>query len=170
MLLPAIWPTGAWAAAEAGKLMLRGESDVQRPVGLDGEWHFFPNQLVEPEQLHARSSTAIGAKVPSGWGSTALSAQPRQGIGTYWLELVVGNALPRPLTLHFQRFCGASTIYFFADTKRTSKPLLELGHLGTTRSDEILAGGDTLIDRPSCRESGSRVDCRSVQSRCRRRA
>ncbi len=148
MLLPAIWPTGAWAAAETGKLMLRGESDVQRPVALDGEWHFFPNQLVGPEQLHARRSSAIDAQVPGGWGSKALSAQPRQGVGTYWLELVVGNALPQPLALHFERFCGASTIYFFADTKRSAKPLLELGHLGTARQDEILAGGDTLIDLP----------------------
>jgi len=139
----------AWAAAEAGKAMLRGDSIAQHPMALDGEWHFFANRLIYPDQLAAESAGAAAVPVPSGWGSKLFPMQPKQGVGTYWLELVVGNTVTQPSALHFQRFCGASTIYFFADGKHAAKPLLELGKLGSTRVDEVIAGGDTLINLPT---------------------
>lgn len=148
LLLRAVWPCGTWAAAEAGKVMLRGDTAVQRPISLDGEWHFFPNRLLAPEQLGTLSGTATTAPVPGGWGSAVLPIQPMRGVATYWLEIVVGNAITQPTALHFQRFCGASAIYFFADGKHPLKPLRELGTVGTSRETETVAGGDTLIALP----------------------
>lgn len=148
LLLQGAWPCSTWGAAEAGKIMLRGDAAVQHPVSLNGEWHFFPNRLVAPEQLGTQSANATTAQVPSGWGSAIIPEQPRHGVATYWLELVVGNALVQPTTLHFQRFCGASAIYFFADGRHPTKPVRELGRLGDSRETEIISGGDSLITLP----------------------
>jgi diguanylate cyclase (GGDEF)-like protein len=81
-------------------------------------------------------------QVPGTWRNTGT------GIGTYWLEIVVNNEISQPLALRFQRFCGASAIYFFPDRNPSNAPLGQIGRLGANAKTEQLGAGDRLIELP----------------------
>lgn len=76
---------------------------------LNGEWFFYPGQLLNPEELPAETAHYI--KVPGGWEKrTKEYTQPARGSGTYRLLLKLPK-LQEPLTLKIKNIWMAHRLF-----------------------------------------------------------
>lgn len=140
----------ATPAAVNGTLALDGADILAAPVALHGNWRFFPERWVAPEQLGAAAAGATRIQVPGVWGpANAAQGNSGYGTGTYWLQLQIATAPTEPLALRFQRLCGASAIYFFRAGASAVQPLLYRGRMAHGPAAEIVAGSDTLATLPA---------------------
>jgi diguanylate cyclase (GGDEF)-like protein len=125
-------------ALEDGKLVLRGDSHVlQHPISLNGDWNYIAGRWVQPDELGSIMRFEQ-TRVPS-IARQSSTTSPQQHSGTYMLNLLVDTALTHPSALHFQRLCGAATIYLLRAGDTTALPLARLGQLNAPHR------GDTLF-------------------------
>ncbi|REK76842.1 histidine kinase [Paenibacillus paeoniae] len=119
--------------AQSGVLQLTEENWNKHDLfQLDGEWSFFPNQLLTPQEI-AMQDTASGTfiQVPGNWNGQSLAngvEMNGKGFGTYRL-LVEGVPTDRQLAIskRYIRFADA----LFVDGK-------QLGQSGTPSADPTL--------------------------------
>src|SRR5258708_13923506 len=83
-------------AAKKGILGLRGLNLSDKPVALDGEWGFFWEQMISPQNLGAAGKPAY-VPCPSLWTNLRLNGQklPAQGYATYTLTILLPSKRPR---------------------------------------------------------------------------
>lgn len=87
-------------------------SRSNHPAKLDGDWKFFPNQLITPAD-YAQANGTTTARVPSSWNQLIGSGSSTGvGFGTYALQLH-GSFIENDYGLLLQPICGASEVYFF---------------------------------------------------------
>jgi len=97
-----------------GKLDLRGfPIPVAGVLRLNGEWEFFPSQLVRPG---TDAVTSIAEKtfiqVPGAWeGEYPGNHDPTFLYGTYRLQIILDKALEQPLQLKISEIRTASAVY-----------------------------------------------------------
>ena len=93
--------------ASGGRLDLRG-ADLNRPLPLDGQWLFYPQALVSPDQLDALPPP-VTIEVPAQWNHQFVAERPfgAHGFGTYRLDLL----LDRPHEPHYLRVREISTAF-----------------------------------------------------------
>jgi len=133
-------------AVDAGQMVLHESSQLQRtPLSLDGNWHFFPGRWIGAAQLETAAAHAQTAAVPGAW--PAIGADASAKLGTYWLEILVDNAIGEPSIVYFQHLCGASAVYFFRDGEPASA-LARSGRPGLTPESEQPGGGKLLATLP----------------------
>lgn len=77
-------PTSESPEAKRGQLNLsQWDFDNEGIVFLNGQWDFYPQSLLLPEELSSRGANSI--KVPGAWGEE--DVQPAKGNGTYHLSV-----------------------------------------------------------------------------------
>lgn len=88
-------------------------------IFLDGDWHFWRDQLVAPAQMNADLPPSLLA-VPGRWTSQSVDGVPlsAEGVGTYRLRVLLPAEAPPLAMRHNQRFVawnvivnGAQTLY-----------------------------------------------------------
>lgn len=104
------------------------------PVRLDGEWEFYWNQLLTPEDFHGPRVPAGAAfiSLPGAWnGFNRRGVKPgREGFATFRLRILPGSG-KRELALHLE---GVHSAYrLWAD----GKLLVESGVVGRDVSEEV---------------------------------
>jgi two-component system sensor histidine kinase ChiS len=80
--------------AESGMLDLRDwNKDGESVLDLDGEWLFYPDQLLEQTEDFASASRYSSVSVPGNWKSelTGKKRSDAKGFGTYRLQIVLGK-------------------------------------------------------------------------------
>ncbi len=127
-------------------LLHEGGQPQQAALPLQGTWHFFPGRQVQPAELAELRDQAQSASVPGTWKSGDAVGQPR--LGTYWLELALDTPIATP-TLYFERFCGASAVYFFRADTPAAATFANNGRPGASAAQEQTGGGDLLLDLPA---------------------
>ncbi|MBT3222106.1 MAG: PAS domain S-box protein [Proteobacteria bacterium] len=83
------------------------------PVALSGQWSFYPNRLLKPEELQAKDVPPPGTiKVPGIWNGAVVGDARLSGLGhgTYRLRLLLPPH-EEQLALRFQTFGTAFTAY-----------------------------------------------------------
>jgi sensor histidine kinase YesM len=98
--------------ASRGVLDLREwDFDGNRSITLDGEWEFYPEQLVlGNEQGQTAYSEPAYIQVPSDW-RTSMPGQTPYGYGTYRLRIMVSGNLEQPYGFLVQKISAASAMY-----------------------------------------------------------
>ncbi len=96
-----------------GKADLMGiDFDHNKLVPLDGEWQFYWNKLLLPENLSSRQSPLPDSlmKVPGVWSANAGTNYPKQGFATYKLSLEYPSTLKDP-AIRVQYVANAYKLY-----------------------------------------------------------
>lgn len=107
-----VFPTADAPSPDNGVLDLRGW-DLQHsaPMRLDGEWAFFPNQLIDNHDLSTtndRSSTYI--QVPGDWeNSFPARVEDSFGYGTYRLRILI-DPLKEPAALWLKKIQSSAQV------------------------------------------------------------
>lgn len=95
---------------EQGVLDLRGwDFQQNRSIRLNGEWEFYPNQLLDAKET-APSSDAVMLQVPGDWRE-AMPDQSPFGYGTYRLRILVDGTIDQPYALWIKRIKTASQVF-----------------------------------------------------------
>lgn len=83
-------------------------------ISLNGEWEFYPEQLVS----NGETGQAVTLRVPGDW-RTVLPERSPYGYGTYRLRILVDGSLEQPYGFWIQKIYSSSTIY--ANGKKISE-------------------------------------------------
>ena len=119
-------------------------------INLTGQWKFFPDQLVNPQQLSLLSAHANSIGVPGSWHKK-ITAQPfpfqGHGVGTYWLSMT-GLTPNESINLNIDRSCSNARIYFFPANNPINRPLFKLGQTSKNAKLSKAYAGSTQINLP----------------------
>ena len=103
--LEVLFPTDASFRAEAGVLDLRGiDLQEQDVLTLDGQWEWYPDELLTSSQLQLRhvDAEARHIQVPGRWGGLTNDSRASSiGYGTYRLRIVM-DPLEQPIMFWFK--------------------------------------------------------------------
>ena len=102
-------------------LVDKGKADLNRPdfkqnklVALDGQWEFYYDQLLTPEDFVAKKSPQMDSlmKVPGSWNDKVAGTKgyPDRGVATYRLHINYPATLKNP-ALRIQRVATAYKLY-----------------------------------------------------------
>lgn len=101
--------------AVQGRLDLRGWNFAsQKPITLDGEWEFYPNALLAPQNGFAPDSGVKRSfiQVPSEWNSALPPSAPASyGFGTYRLRIALDQAPGQAFGIRITNLPTASALY-----------------------------------------------------------
>jgi diguanylate cyclase (GGDEF)-like protein len=75
--------------ADDGQILLHSDDFLQqKTIGLDGQWYFFPSQLVDPQNVEGLLKGATTIKGSGGWKFDSQDMQKQvEGYGTYYLKV-----------------------------------------------------------------------------------
>lgn len=128
---PASAETPSPPRAVLGSLDLRNEYFHQAgKVALDGEWSFYWDRLLTPEQLHADTGLLPGsyAKVPAPWSFNKLGGISNRGHATYRLEIWLDDRdAERIMAIHMPGVASAYKLWI------DGKPAASVGIVGTSQ-------------------------------------
>ncbi len=130
---------GKYPKAKQGVLDLRNWNfDTEGSLKLNGEWNFYWNQLIEPNEI-AKSQNVTSIKVPQSWRGKMINGKEIDNFGcaTYHLIVLLGEKKPRKMAINTLNIFTASKVFI------NNELIAEFG----TVSDqaEIAKGG--FIDR-----------------------
>lgn len=112
--------------AEHGVLDIRSTDITGKVMPLNGEWAFYPDQFVKPNQLSNGGASAL--RVPSDWRSVDQNEQKGSfGYGTYHLQVITN---PNDTNMYRLRFMGVSTA---SKVYINGEEAIELGRVGTDK-------------------------------------
>ncbi len=123
-------------AAEAstlspGTIDLRGDALTDGLVDLDGEWEFYWEQLLEPEDFRNERHEMVGyVSVPGAWNGYQVQEQdfPGQGYATYRVEIKIAEG-QQLLGIHLPRILTAYRLWI------NGEPAAAAGEVGRARED-----------------------------------
>jgi len=139
VLLPLLWGCGgtddAPPRARQGVMDLSAWNfDVNGPVDLNGEWEFYWQQLLSPEEFRSEDlpSDGLFLSFPSSWRHLKPQGKSlsRRGYATFRLKVLVGTP-GRELALHLGNIRSAYRIWV------DNKLLVENGTVGRTVAEEV---------------------------------
>lgn len=130
---------GKYPKAKQGVLDLRNWNfDTEGSLKLNGEWNFYWNQLIEPNEI-AKTQNVTSIKVPQSWQGKMINGKEIDNFGcaTYHLIVLLGEKKPRKMAISTLNIFTASKVFI------NNELIAEFG----TVSDqaEIAKGG--FIDR-----------------------
>lgn len=117
----------------AGVLDLREHSfEQQGPVRLDGQWKFYWNALLRPEQV-SEAPGPILIPVPGMWSDATLSESQisEYGYGTYHLQVLLPEECPETFGVRIGFIGSAARLYI------NGKLVYRAGGVGTTAAESI---------------------------------
>ena len=126
-------PAGDAYRAESGVLDLRGWSKTEIPcIALDGEWEFFWNQLISPQDRFQKSN--VYAEVPGTWSGTST------GFAAYRLRVLTD---PLEGTFALRHLTAGTAMNIFVDGQQ----VVTIGHVSETSDKAVPAyrTGVTLL-------------------------
>ena len=102
-------------------------------VNLNGEWEFFWEQFLMPEEYVTQKGKGLLVNVPSYWSSYILDGEelPGMGYGTYALTILLPENRPRVICMDIPVFDVAFNFYL------NDRLVHQSGTLGTSREEEI---------------------------------
>lgn len=116
----------------------RWDPQTQAYFSLSGQWNFFPDRLVNPEQLTELEDQAIAQSVPGTWNNVVSQESwhnAGHGVGTYWLKITGANA-NTVANLRLKHICSNTRIFFFPAGSPNLSPLKTIG---TASSNALLS-------------------------------
>lgn len=119
------------AKVKNGELVL--EEDVLNSkdyINLNGEWDFYPNELLMPDQID-KNDQFNQVAVPGSWINSGLESGTAIGYGTYSLKVTVEELTGELIGLRVNNINNASKIYVNGDL------VSNLGNVATNKSEEI---------------------------------
>src|SRR5690625_993005 len=134
----------------ADENVLQGEVDL-RDINilekgillLDGEWEFYPNQLIIDEGKSTKGETNY-AKVPDGWNEHFSEKKfAAHGFGSYRLKLLVDPAIESNFSIFFPSIRSASEIYI------NGKKLSQSGEIGKQPEQTVARNVPQYITFPA---------------------
>ncbi|WP_168118591.1 ATP-binding protein [Paenibacillus sp. HB172176] len=99
--------------AVQGVIDLRGwDFESSHTITLDGEWAFYPNQLLTNEEINSETTAAAASiQVPGNWGNPSGKRDDKAiGYGTYRLRILVDGGLDQPYVFWFHRIESSSLV------------------------------------------------------------
>ena len=99
--------------AENGVLDLRDfEFNEKNTLFLNGEWDFYPNELLTPEEIQANEASQ-SIEVPGNWATSLHPETPSSiGVGTYRLRILLPDEIRKEIySMHISSIRSASAIY-----------------------------------------------------------
>lgn len=137
-----------WVALPGSPAMSRGVLDASgvvleesRPLSLDGEWEFYPEQWVGASNL-SQAEGGLLMQVPGNWNAAFQHAdRPAYGYGTYHARIKLNPQQPdEPVALWFQSINTASEVEINGSVLARSGKLSESreGHTGKARAAVVV--------------------------------
>ena len=84
----------------------------QKTFYLDGEWDFYPNELLTQKEIQSGRYQATQINVPSNWGSVLNpNTDSTYGSGTYHLKILLPSHVTDVLSLNVTSLRSSSTLY-----------------------------------------------------------
>lgn len=106
-----MFPIDKSIRAVDGIVDLRGRDlDASSPLTLDGQWEWYPNQLLSSQSIQSEDHEARGIQVPGDW-EAALNpdSESSYGYGTYRLRILT-DPLEHPVGIWFKGIQASSEI------------------------------------------------------------
>ncbi|KMK78002.1 ATP-binding protein [Alkalihalobacillus pseudalcaliphilus] len=125
---------------QGGLADLRSMDLEEKYVSLAGEWVFYPDEIVHPNELNRNSSTIV---IPDNWNESIFRNQNYSTHGTYQLQIELPINRENPLTLRFLNIFSAASFFVNGELIGTFN---ELGH---QKHDRGLMRGPFRIDLPN---------------------
>lgn len=126
-----------------GVLIVKADELAVQPVPLNGEWAFYPNQLINPAKINSQPVASF-IQVPSWWSQ---NDKPNIHAATYRLKVIVPKDAPALAIYMPEVYCS---YYLFVNEKKIGSN----GIVGLTIADskpqwkpetyEFTSGSDTL--------------------------
>jgi len=119
--------------AENGILDLREvEWNDQTILDLNGEWTFYWEKLLQPENYKQFQNTGIPVSVPSYWSSYTIDGKsiPGMGYGTYGLQILLPEGMQSALCIDLPLFDVAYKFYL------NDRLIGQNGEVGKSREEE----------------------------------
>lgn len=119
--------------------------DEYKYKALDGEWFFFPNEFVEPENIEERISESELIKVNAHWNRQPKDGKDPflgQGYGTYYLKIILNSKSPQELSLRLMSVSSAYRLIINGET------LSIVGFPGKSIDEEIPFHKTQVVDLP----------------------
>ena len=123
----------------------------QPSIDLSGEWKFFPDQLITPQQLKQAAPAATTLYVPASWnGAIEQKPFPEQGhgTGTYWLTIQTPDHLKQPISLAINRSCSNASVFFYPANTIIQNPTSLIGNVSKSASTSTAYAGSRIIPLP----------------------
>ena len=145
VLLILFLPFGLNANVQKGILDLRNSSFSEKGIySLNGEWEFYWNQLLEPEQFSGNDlpSSVFFGKVPSYWTEYSPKGEklPGKGYGTYRIRILLPDMQGKNLTLEVPVFDSSFKLFINGKTSGQN------GKVGTDPESSVPEYAPFLID------------------------
>jgi signal transduction histidine kinase len=123
----------AYPAPKVGILDLRKvEWNDQSILDLNGEWIFYWEKLLDPENIQQHRDTGIPVTVPSYWSSYTIDGEslPGSGYGTYRLQILLPEGQHHPICIDIPLFDVAFKFYL------NDRLIGQNGEVGRSREEE----------------------------------
>jgi signal transduction histidine kinase len=142
------WSGGAVAQAESGVSVIKGSIDLssddrlEKIVSLEGEWEFYENRLLLPQELTALPVEPDYWHVPELWGKQRASGTRAEAVnyGTYRLLVKLSaDEIGRQRVIYISDFVNAYTLWI------NGKPFASNGVVGKSAGEEVPQSGAKLI-------------------------
>ena len=98
--------------AEKGKIdFSEWEFTNDQTISLDGEWAFFPNEMIDPSSIHSHKPSHF-ISVPGDWQQTMPATEEGNtyGYGTYYLQIILPKS-PSSYGLRVNEIVSAAHLY-----------------------------------------------------------
>jgi len=146
MILVTVWMVSSDSGLiDDGKVDL-SSVDFQQSVALNGEWEFYWNQLLTPNDFRAVQPPIMDSlmKVPGTWGDGGAGTKvyPPHGVATYRLRLNYPSTLKDP-ALSIQNIASAYKLY------ANGRLIVEVGKVSDKLSDFKEGEKSHILDLPN---------------------
>ncbi|WP_036836085.1 ATP-binding protein [Pontibacillus litoralis] len=86
---------------------------TNKPISLDGEWEFYPNQLIDPGAFDQNFTPNQSITVPGNWNAKAegYDTKPAYGYGTYRLKVILPEVDHSQYGILIDEISGVSNVY-----------------------------------------------------------
>lgn len=112
-----------------GVIDLRGQINENRLVSLEGEWDFFYNQLLSPQEIEQHISSKKHIDVPKSWDLSTFDPDVdfARGYGTYHLKILMDD-FDEPIAIYIPVINSAYRLFVDQDLR------VEVGEVGTSEA------------------------------------
>ncbi len=125
-----VYMTPEQPEAKGGILDLTNwDFSIPHSIALNGEWNFFPNQLLNGSEV--KNKTSVSLQVPSRWSEALGHPATMKGFGTYQLTVLLDQPIEEPYVLWFDLIHASSKVFINGEL------LAQFGEPAETQSDYL---------------------------------